>query len=208
MSCSMLGRVAVLLSAVLMSVDVAYALPGLVLNGDVETDSDVDGIPNDWFHSSGVSYPDDNGPTAPGLKSIQIDSANQDWRSEVFPIVPGAQYRWSFDYKFLPGATGEFRADLRFFDGGSFKGEDTPLIAASNIDQWQTSTRMVNAPIYSPDIAAFPNQADLRLSSNLFSPGNGLVRFDNFVVEQIPEPTAVALVGIALGGLLVVRRRG
>jgi hypothetical protein len=81
------------------------------------------------------------------------------------------------------------------------------LIAASNIDQWQTSTRLVNAPIYSPDIPAFPNQADLRLSSNLFAPGNGLVRFDNFVIEQIPEPTALALVGIALGGLLAVRRR-
>src|SRR5262245_16636150 len=142
------GACAALLAATWFASGMAYAKPGLVPNADVELDSNADGIPNDWFHSSGVSYPDDNGPSSPGVKSIQLDSAGNDWRSEVFSIIPGQTYTWSFDYKFLPGATGEFRADLRFFDGGAFKGEDAPLFAVSNIGQWQTSTRTFVAPLY------------------------------------------------------------
>lgn len=205
---SLLGGVSALLASTLIAVGVTDAQPGLVLNADVEIDSDADGIPNDWFHSSGVSYPTDNGPSSPGVKSIQLDSAGSDWRSEVFPIIPGEKYLWSFDYKFLPGATGEFRADLRFFDGGAFKGEDAPLFAVSNIDQWQTSTRSFTAPLYIPDIAAFPNQADIRITANHFAPGNGLVRFDNFLVYRaIPEPSTVVLLGMAACGLACGRRR-
>src|SRR5262245_35296116 len=85
----LLGGFPVLLAATLMCSGAAYAQPGLVLNADLELDSDADGIPNDWFHSGGVSYPDDNGPSSAGVKSIQLDSAGQDWRSEVFPIIPG-----------------------------------------------------------------------------------------------------------------------
>lgn len=206
MKWSLLGGSFALLAATLMSVGVAHAKPGLILNADVELDSDADGIPNDWFHSSGVSYPDDNGPTSPGVKSIQLDSAGSDWRSEVFSIIPGETYTWSFDYKFLPGATGEFRADLRFFDGGAFKGEDAPLFAVSNIGEWQTSTRTFVAPLYIPDIGAFPNQADIRITANHFAPGNGLVRFDNFIV-RVPEPSTVALLGLAACGLACRRSR-
>jgi hypothetical protein len=190
----------------------ANALPGLVINADVETDLEPDGFPNDWFKSSnGVSYPDDNGPSSPGSKAIQIDVADRDWRSSTFPVVPGAVYRWSFDYKFLQGATGDFRADLRFFDGGVFKGEDAPLIAASNIGQWQKSSRLVTVPAYVPDVPALPNQADIRMSSNLFAPGNGLVRFDNFIVLRVPEPATLTMLGGAIGAMVLAfgrRRRG
>ena len=63
-------------------------------------------------------------------------------------------------------------------------------------------------PIYSPDIAAFPNQADFRISSNLFAPGNGLVRFDNFIIQQVPEPGTFVLAGHGCRRIaLPVRRR-
>jgi hypothetical protein len=185
---------------------VANALPGLVLNADVELDSDADGIPDDWFHSDGVSYQNDNGPSSPGVKSIQIDLPGKDWRSDAFPIIPGAPYEWSFDYKFLEGATGEFRNQFRFFDGGAFKGEDNSVIAVSNIGQWQTATRMVT-PLFDADIAAFPNLGDIRVTAGLFEPGNALVRFDNFLVRLVPEPTTFALFGMAGCGLPLVRAR-
>src|SRR5688572_241691 len=95
---------AALLMATLMWGGVAWAQPGLIPNADVETDTNGDGIPDDWFHSSGVSYPNDNGPSLPGVKAIQLDSENQDWRSSSATVFPGKPYMWSFDYKFLEGA--------------------------------------------------------------------------------------------------------
>ena len=203
----LLGGCSALLVATLMWVGVAGAQPGLVPNADVETDLEPDGIPNDWFHSSGVSYTDDNGPSSPGVKSIQDDSGGQDWRSSNFPITLGQAYQWSFDYKFLEGATGELRTQFRYFDGGAFKGEDNAVIAVSNIGQWQTETRLVT-PVFDVDIAAFPNQADIRATSGVFEAGNGLVRFDNFIVSRlVPEPSALALFGIATFGLSLFRAR-
>jgi hypothetical protein len=197
--------VALLLAISIFGVERVDAQPGLVPNANVETDGDANSRPDMWFSSSGVSYPDDNGPSSPGTKSIQLDSAGQDWRSSTAPVVPGGKYMWSFDYKFLEGATGEFRADLRFFDGGTFKGEDAPLFAVSNIGQWQTSSRMATAPSFAPDNPLADNVLDVRLSSNLFAPGNGLVRFDNIIVQFIPEPSTAALLAVA--GLFTAWRR-
>jgi len=207
MKLSKLCGACALLLATMMLAGGANAQPGLIPNADVETDADPDGdgpempdgIPDDWFHSSGVSYPDDNGPSAPGVKSIQLDSANQDWRSSTAPVIPGGPYIWSFDYKFLEGATGGFRADLRFFDGGQFEGEDAPFINASNIGQWQTETRMLNAPLFANggDNPLADNVLDVRLSSNLFGDGNGFVRFDNVIVRLVPEPSTMILLVVA-----------
>jgi hypothetical protein len=185
----------------------ADAQPGLIPNANVETDGDANGIPDDWFHSSGVSYPDDNGPSRPGQKSIQLDSAGQDWRSQTFIYEQGAQYHFQFDYLFLPGATGGFRADFRFFDGNIHKGEHAPAINVSNIGTWQTYSALVTAPVFSPDVPGFPNNSDVRVSSNLFVPGNGLVRFDNWLVFQVPEPTSAALLGLSGIAFAMVGRR-
>jgi hypothetical protein len=209
MSCSKLWGITAALAATLaFGLSSAVAQPGLLPNADVETDSDMDGIPNDWFHSSDVSYPDDNGPSAPGTKSIQLNSEGEDWRSSEIPAVPGGKYTWSFDYKFLEGATGQFRADLRFFDDPNFAGEDAPLFSVSNIGQWQTSTRMLTAPQRTPNPLDGPFVLDVRLSSNLFAPGNGLVRFDNIIVTLIPEPSSIGLLSIAgCCGMFGRRRR-
>lgn len=185
----------------------AHAQPGLIPNADVETDSEPDGTPDLWFRSGGTSYVDDNGPSAPGSKAIQLDSAGQDWRSSEAPAVPGALYRWSFDYKFLDGATGEFRADLRFFDSPNFAGEDAPLFAVSSIGQWQTSSRLVVAPSATANPLDGPFVLDTRFSSNLFAPGNGLVRLDNVRIELVPEPSAVALLTLASSFVWVGLRR-
>jgi PEP-CTERM motif len=210
MSCKTVCRAAVLLLAVwVVGVSGANAQPGLIPNANVETDSEPDGTPDSWFHSGGTSYVDDNGPSAPGSKAIQLDSAGQDWRSSEAPAVSGATYNWSFDYKFLEGATGEFRADLRFFDSPNFAGEDTPLIGVSNIGQWQTLTRTKVAPPRTANPLDGPFVLDTRFSSNLFAPGNGLVRIDNVIVTLVPEPTTLALLALAGSSALagVARRR-
>jgi hypothetical protein len=214
MNCRTGWGVAIALLAVLAVGDPnANAQPNLIINGDVENDPEPDGFPNDWFHSAaGVSYPNDNGPSLPGVKALQIDAltggAQADWRSSEAPAIAGGQYKWSFDYKFLEGATGGFRADLRFFDGpGAFEGEDAPFINASNIGQWQTSTRMFTAPPFTNSGGDNPladNVLDIRLNSNIFGAGNGLVRFDNIAVQLIPEPAALSLLAI-VGGFAAVR---
>jgi hypothetical protein len=198
MNCRTACRAATLLLAVsVIGLRGANAQPGLIPNANVETDSEPDGTPDLWFRSGGTSYVDDNGPSSPGSKALQLDSDGQDWRSSEAPAVPGALYRWSFDYKFLEGATGEFRADLRFFDSPNFAGEDAPLFAVSNIGQWQTSTRLQIAPPATVNPLDGPFVLDTRFSSNLFAPGNGLVRIDNVIIELIPEPTTVVLLTLA-----------
>jgi hypothetical protein len=211
MNCRTVWGVAILLLAIAtVGVQGANAQPNLIINGNVENDPEADGFPNDWFHSSNVSYPNDNGPSAAGVKALQIDAltgaANADWRSSEAPAVPGGQYMWSFDYKFLQGATGGFRSDLRFFDGGQFEGEDAPFFNVSNVGQWQTSTRMLTAPLFTNggDNPLGANVLDVRLNSNIFGPGNGLVRFDNIFVKLIPEPATLAMLAMA-GGFAAVR---
>jgi hypothetical protein len=206
MRCRLAGVVATLHLLSAIGISAAYGQPGLVPNGNVETDANANDRPDQWFNSAGVSYPNDNGPSSPGTKSIQLDSAGQDWRSSTFPITPGSQYRFSFDYKFLEGATGRFRADFRFFDGGSFKGEHAPGIDVSNIGAWQTYSALVTAPAYVPDVPTFPNQADVRVSANLFGAGNGLVRFDNWSVVLVPEPSSLALLVLGCLVPLAVRQ--
>ena len=99
------GVLLVSLAVVAVGVPDVYAQPNLIINGNVENDPEPDGFPNDWFHSSGVSYPNDNGPSAAGVKALQIDAlsgaSNADWRSSEAPAIPNAKYVWSFDYKFL-----------------------------------------------------------------------------------------------------------
>ena len=202
-----------LLAVVAVGVQSVNAQPNLIINGNVENDSEPDGFPNDWFRSSGVSYPDDNGPSAAGVKALQIDAlaggANADWRSSEAPAVVSGKYTWSFDYKFLEGATGGFRADLRFFDGGQFEGEDAPFFNVSNIGQWQTSTRMFTAPPFTNggDNPLADNVLDVRFTSNHFGAGNGLVRFDNISVQLIPEPATFTILAMSGLAALGVRRR-
>ena len=199
------GVLLVSLAVVAVGVPDIYAQPNLIINGNVENDPEPDGFPNDWFHSSGVSYPNDNGPSAPGVKALQIDAlsgaSNADWRSSEAPAIPNAKYVWSFDYKFLQGATGGFRADLRFFDGGQFEGEDAPFFNVANIEQWQTSTRAFNAPPFANggDNPLGANVLDIRFTSNHFGAGNGLVRFDNVTVWLVPEPASLITLAIAGG---------
>jgi hypothetical protein len=207
MNCRTVWGVAILLLAVAaVGVRGANAQPNLIINGNVENDPEPDGFPNDWFHSANVSYPNDNGPSAAGVKALQIDAltggANADWRSSEAAAVKSGQYKWSFDYKFLDGATGGFRADLRFFDGGGFEGEDAPFFNVSNIGQWQTSMRNFTAPPFTNDGGDNPlgaNVLDVRLSSNNFGAGNGLVRFDNISVQFIPEPATWTILAMAGG---------
>src|SRR5262245_27995711 len=82
------------------------------------------------------------------------------------------------------------------------QGEDAPFFNVSNIDQWQTSARVLNAPLFTNggDNPLGANVLDVRLSSNIFGPGNGLVRFDNISVWLVPEPGTLIMLGSA-GGL-------
>ncbi len=173
-----------------------------VPNADVEIDVDMDGTPDDWFRGSNTDYIDNDDSDGVGTHSLQFRGPNTDWRSSEFDVVAGETVTWSVDYKFLSSASGQIRADLRFFEGPgnfNFQGEDAVIIDVSNPDAWQT---LGPRDIVVPGVAGV---ADIRVSSFFGSGFSGEVRLDNFSV--IPEPTALLLVGLALVGLVGRRRQ-
>ena len=122
MSLRWLRRVMASIAVVVITAGIVHAQPGLVLNADLETDTDADGIPNDWFHSSGVSYPNDNGPI------VAWPEEHSD-RQRGTKIGDRKCFR-SFRELNTAGRSitnscrarrASFRTDLRFFDGGRFQ---------------------------------------------------------------------------------------
>lgn len=169
------------------------AAASLVPNDDVELDADLDGTPDDWFRGSNTAYIDNDDSDGVGTHSVEFRGPNTDWRSSEFSVQPGQLLTWSVDYKFLEGATGQIRADLRFFEGPgnfNFQGEDAVFIDASNLDQWQT---LGSREILVPGVATV---ADVRVSSFFGSGLSGPVRLDGFRV--VPEPGSLLLVGGAV----------
>ncbi len=185
-----------LLALVSLSLSAATASPavaGLVPNEDVEIDSDMNNVPDDWFMGSNTSYIDNDDSDGVGTHSVEFRGPNTDWRSSEFPVTAGSNVTWSIDYKFLGGATGQIRADLRFFEGSgnfNFQGEHAILIDASNPDAWQT---LGPNNFIVPGVATV---ADVRVSSYFGSGFGGDVRLDNFNV--VPEPSTIALIVLVI----------
>jgi hypothetical protein len=180
----------------------------LVPNGDFEADNGEATLrPTSWFTGGPTSYILDDDSDGVGSRSVQITGNFGDWRSSAVQVVPGTSIQWLLDYKFLEGASGEFRADLRFFSGfnpldggtsGAFRGEDAPIVASSTTGNWlSTGWRNVVVP-------AGANFADLRISTGFFGAGvTGGLRLDNATI--VPEPAAGAL--LAVGAASMRRRR-
>jgi hypothetical protein len=191
----------------------------LVPNGDFEIDGDENSAPDDWFRGGTTGYATDDDSDGVGTRSV-ISSNGGDWRSSAFAVTANEELTWSVDYKVSTGATGSFRADLRFFTGqgadggtaGNFQGEDVHSVDVSSVvpDVWHTlGPYTISVPAGSVPPLLVPNFADVRLSAGLFGPALvGEVRFDNISVTRIPEPASACLLAAATAvGALVTRRR-
>lgn len=205
------------MSLLLSATSIAEA--SLVPNGDFEVDVDADSAPDDWFRGGTTGYVTNDDSNSVGVSSVTSGNGG-DWRSTAFAVTASEQLTWSIDYKVAQGATGTFRADLRFFTGqggdggtaGSFQGEDVHQVDVSTVtpDVWQTlGPFTINVPAGSVPPLLVPNFADVRVSAGLFGdPLAGELRFDNITVTRIPEPVTASL--LAMGGVLgvaAVRRR-
>lgn len=191
----------------------------LVPNGDFEVDGDANSSPDDWFRGGTTGYVANDDSNGVGTSSVTSGNGG-DWRSTAFAVTASEQLTWSIDYKVAQGATGTFRADLRFFTGqggdggtaGSFQGEDVHQVDVSSVtpDVWQTlGPFTINVPAGSLPPLLVPHFADVRVSAGLFgAPLAGEVRFDNITVTRIPEPATASLLAMAgVMGVAAVRCR-
>lgn len=191
----------------------------LVPNGDFEVDGDANSAPDDWFSGGTNGYVTNDDSDGVGTSSVTAGNGG-DWRSSAFAVTASEELTWSIDYKVSQGATGTFRADLRFFTGqggdggtaGSFQGEDVHPVDVSGVtpDVWHTlGPFTINVPVGSLPPLLVPNFADVRVSAGLFGdPLVGELRFDNINVTRIPEPAAISLLTMAgVTGVAAVRRR-
>jgi hypothetical protein len=190
----------------------------IVPNYDFEIDADANSAPDTWFSGGAATYLTNDDSDGVGTASV-AEGNGGDWRSSAFAVTPGEQLTWSFDYKVGQGATGSFRADLRFFTGmdagggtsGNFQGEQNQSVDVASVPQgvWQTAGPFVlNVPLGTFPPALVPNFADVRISSGLFGTAlTGEVRFDKVVVTRVPEPATLALTALAACTGLAVRRR-
>jgi hypothetical protein len=197
----------------------ASARASLVPNGDFEVDSDANSAPDDWFRGGTTGYVTNDDSNGVGTSSV-LSGNGGDWRSSAFAVTANEQLTWSIDYKVSQGATGTFRADLRFFTGqggdggtaGSFQGEDVHQVDVSTVTPgvWQTlGPFTINVPAGSVPPLLVPNFADVRVSAGLFgAPLVGELRLDNISVTRIPEPGTAALLAMSgVAGIVAMRRR-
>jgi hypothetical protein len=211
-----IASLGVLVALLLMGAGSASA--SLVPNGDFEVDADANSAPDDWFRGGTTGYVTTDDSNGSGVASVTSGNGG-DWRSTAFAVAANEQLTWSVDYKVSAGATGTFRADLRFFTGqagdggtaGSFQGEDVHLVDVSTVtpDVWQTlGPFTLNVPAGSFPPVLVPHFADVRISAGLFGPAlTGELRLDNINVTRIPEPaTATMAISAILLGLAVCRR--
>ncbi len=190
----------------------------LVPNYDFETDGDANSAPDDWFSGGAIGYITTDDSDGVGTASVS-EQQGGDWRSLAFAVTANEELTWSVDYKVAQGATGSFRADLRFFTGqdagggtaGSFQGEDVHNVDVGTVvpDVWHTlGPFTLNVPAGSAPPLLVPHFADVRISSGLFGPSlTGQIQLDRVSVTRIPEPTALALAAAAACVGLASRRR-
>ena len=213
------GMLTVGVMSLLLSGAVNVAQATLVPNGDFEVDADANSAPDDWFSGGTTGYVTNDDSNGVGTSSVTSGNGG-DWRSTAFAVTASEQLTWSIDYKVAQGATGTFRADLRFFTGqagdggtaGSFQGEDVHQVDVSGVtpDVWQTlGPFTINVPAGSFPPLLVPNFADVRVSAGLFGdPLVGELRFDNITVTRIPEPATMSMLAMAgVMGVAAVRRR-
>lgn len=213
------GMFAIWALSILLATGTNVAQATLVPNGDFEVDGDANSSPDDWFRGGTTGYVTNDDSNGVGTSSVTSGNGG-DWRSTAFAVTANEQLTWSIDYKVAQGATGTFRADLRFFTGqggdggtgGSFQGEDVHQVDVSTVtpDVWQTlGPFTINVPAGSVPPLLVPHFADVRVSAGLFgAPLAGELRFDNITVTRIPEPATASL--LAMGGAVgvaAVRRR-
>lgn len=205
--------------SLLLSAAANVAQATLVPNGDFEVDADANSSPDDWFRGGTTGYVINDDSNGVGTSSVMSGNGG-DWRSTAFAVTASEQLTWSIDYKVSQGATGTFRADLRFFTGqggdggtaGNFQGEEVHQVDVSSVtpDVWQTlGPFTINVPAGSLPPLLVPNFADVRVSAGLFgAPLAGELRFDNITVTRIPEPATTSMLAMAgVMGVAAVRRR-
>ena len=159
-----------------------------VLNFDFET-----GDFTDWgFVTSTGAVVADNGPSVAGTSAGSITTAGifggfEQFIAKSVPIESGELLDLSFDYKSDVGATGNFRVQLRYWDGvgangfsdgggGTFLGEHTVTLDTTS-GAWLTNS-LTDLP--NPDLTA--THVDIRFIANAFGIFDGTALIDNLIV--------------------------
>ncbi|MCA9231919.1 MAG: hypothetical protein KDA57_14820 [Planctomycetales bacterium] len=158
-----------------------------------------------WGYVSMDGVVGDNGPSSPGSHAAAMTIANP--QSYEQAVSKGIRIRTeetldlSFDYKTLPGATGGWRVQLRYWNGvgangfsdgstATFLGEHSIALDTTN-GLW--ATKQVTE-LATPDPSA--TYVDIRIIANAFGSFEGTALVDNFHLSStatVPEPSMLSL---------------
>lgn len=200
-------KTSLLLPALILA-SAAFAKANVIYNGDFEIPS-----PAGWT----FSQPDS--PTTAGNYSstggnpgayVSVSAGGDTsgfkfWSSQSFAVATAVTYNVSFDFQTSSTTTS---GRINWFDSNS---NQIGSVAFYDFIEYGQPTLNYSDPL--PNWATFTQQViapDGAVTAN-FEYGSafqyGVANLDNVVVEAVPEPATIALIGLGLAGSLLMRRR-